>query len=53
VVEHGVQQIRHLDHFCDNMTEWLCGVRPAGRLEVDPDAYGRPWADAWAAPRSA
>ena len=49
VVEHGVQQIRHLDHFCDNMTEWLCGVRPAGRLALDPAAYGRPWVDPAAA----
>jgi hypothetical protein len=34
-VEHGVQQIRHLDHYVDNLTEWLCGVRPAGPFTVD------------------
>lgn len=40
IVEHGIQQIRHLDHFCDNLTAWLCGVRPTGAFEVDPAAYG-------------
>lgn len=34
-VEHGVQQIRHLDHYVDNLTEWLCGVRPSGPFEID------------------
>lgn len=40
IVEHGIQQIRHLDHFVDNLTEWLCGVRPSGRFEVPPENYG-------------
>lgn len=35
IVEHGVQQIRHLDHYVDNLTEWLCGVRPSGAMNVD------------------
>lgn len=34
-VEHGVQQIRHLDHYVDNLTLWLCGTRPEGIVEVD------------------
>ena len=40
IVEHGIQQIRHLDHFVDNLTEWLCGVRPIGRFEIPSAAYG-------------
>jgi len=41
IVEHGIQQIAHLDNFCDNLTEWLCGERPAAeRLTVDPACYG-------------
>jgi hypothetical protein len=40
IVEHGIQQIRHLDHFVDNLTTWLCGVRPSGRFEVASEAYG-------------
>ncbi len=54
VVGHGIQQVRRPDHSCDNLTAWPCGVRPAGRFEVDPAAYGRPWADPRAAdPRAA
>ncbi|WBA43541.1 hypothetical protein [Hymenobacter canadensis] len=41
IVEHGVQQITHLDHYVDRLTEWLCGVRPApGRMSIDAAAYG-------------
>lgn len=40
IVEHGVQQIRHLDHFVDSLTEWLCGVRPSGRFEIPTARYG-------------
>ena len=40
IVEHGIQQIRHLDHFVDNLTTWLCGVRPTGGFEVAREAYG-------------
>lgn len=35
LVEHGVQQIRHLDNYVDNLTEWLCGTRPSGHVEID------------------
>ncbi|MGH8597448.1 MAG: hypothetical protein ACREXT_12390 [Gammaproteobacteria bacterium] len=42
IVEHGVQQIGHLDHFVDQLVFWLCGVRPAaGKMTVDPSAYGK------------
>lgn len=41
IVEQGVQQITHLDNFCDNLTEWLSGVRPASeRMTINPAAYG-------------
>lgn len=39
IVEHGIQQIRHLDHFVDSLTAWLCGVRPSGPFEIPPEAY--------------
>ncbi|WP_210513823.1 hypothetical protein [Hymenobacter terricola] len=41
IVEHGVQQITHLDNYVDRLTEWLGGVRPApGRMTIDAAAYG-------------
>lgn len=40
IVEHGVQQITHLDHFCDNLTDWLVGVKPKGKFEILPEDYG-------------
>ena len=41
LVEHGVQQITHLDNYVDRLTEWLSGVRPApGRLTIDAATYG-------------
>lgn len=39
IVEHGIQQIRHLDNFVDSMTAWLCGLRPEGEFEVPVEAY--------------
>ena len=39
IVEHGIQQIRHLDHFVDNLTAWLCGTRPSGPFTVPRSAY--------------
>jgi len=35
LVEHGVQQIRYLDHYIDNLTCWLCGQRLEGALTID------------------
>ncbi len=44
IVEHGVQQIQHLDHFVDQLVYWLCGQRPpCGRMQFDRGDYGRPW----------
>lgn len=40
IVEHGIQQIRHLDNFVDSLTHWLCGVKPTGPFEVPAEAYG-------------
>ena len=41
IVEHGVQQIAHLDHFVDQLVFWLCGQRPTPeKLTVDRRAYG-------------
>jgi|GEM_PF-608230 len=40
IVEHGIQQIRHLDNFVDSLTHWLCGIRPVGKFEVVADDYG-------------
>jgi len=39
IVEHGIQQIRHLDNFVDSLTAWLCGIRPTGPFEVPVEAY--------------
>lgn len=40
IVEHGIQQIRHLDNFVDSLTEWLCGVRVSGAFEIPNANYG-------------
>lgn len=40
IVEHGVQQITHLDNYVDNLVEWLCGVRPSGEFEIPEENYG-------------
>ncbi len=40
IVEHGVQQITHLDHYCDRLTEWLTGEKPAGKFEILASDYG-------------
>jgi len=40
IVEHGIQQIRHLDNYVDKLTAWLCGAAPEGRFTIDPAAYG-------------
>ena len=40
IVEHGIQQIRHLDNYCDKLTAWLCGLVPQGPFEIDPLCYG-------------
>lgn len=41
IVEHGVQQISHLDNYVDRLTEWLSGVKPQpGRMTIDTMVYG-------------
>lgn len=40
IVEHGVQQITHLDHYVDKLTEWLVGQKPEGKLEIRRTDYG-------------
>lgn len=40
IVEHGVQQITHLDNYTDNLIEWLCGIRPEGDFEIPKEHYG-------------
>jgi len=40
IVEHGVQQITHLDHYVDRLTQWLTGVMPEGKFEVVEEDYG-------------
>lgn len=40
IVEHGVQQITHLDHYCDRLTEWLIGIKPEGKFEILESDYG-------------
>ena len=40
IVEHGVQQIQHLDNYCDRLTEWLAGIKPEGKFEILASDYG-------------
>ncbi len=40
IVEHGIQQITHLDNYVDKLTEWLCGKKPKGDFDVPKTAYG-------------
>lgn len=40
IVEHGIQQITHLDNYVDKLTEWLCGLKPEGKFEVVREDYG-------------
>jgi len=40
VVEHGIQQITHLDHYVDRLTCWLCGVEPEGGVTFKEDDFG-------------
>lgn len=41
IIEHGVQQIRHLDNFVDQLVFWLCDRRPrASPLVLAADQFG-------------
>lgn len=40
IVEHGIQQITHLDNYVDRLVEYLSGIKPEGKFEIDPAKYG-------------
>jgi len=40
VVEHGIQQITHLDNYVDRLTEWLCGENPEGSVYFEKQDFG-------------
>lgn len=40
LVEIGVQQITHLDHYVENLIEWMCGERLTGPFTVPKENYG-------------
>lgn len=40
IVEHGIQQITHLDNYVDRLTHYLCGVTPTGTFEIVAADYG-------------
>ena len=40
IVEHGIQQIRHLDNFVDRLTTWLCGIQPEGQFVIHEGDFG-------------
>lgn len=40
IVEHGVQQITHLDNYVDQLTEWLIGIKPQGSFDILAEDYG-------------
>ena len=40
IVEHGIQQIRHLDSYVDKLVAWLADVQPTGAFKIDPADYG-------------
>lgn len=40
-IEHGIQQITHLDNYIDKLTEWLCGIQPeAIKLNFEKAHFG-------------
>lgn len=40
IVEHGVQQITHLDNYVDKLIYWLTGDTVSGSFEVPKENYG-------------
>lgn len=40
IVEHGVQQIQHLDNYCDRLIFWLVGIQPSGSFKILAGDYG-------------
>ncbi len=43
IVEHGVQQITHLDNYCDKLVKWLINEQPSGKFEILKEDYGIAW----------
>ena len=39
IVEHGIQQITHLDNYVDKLVDYLVGVKPEGKFEFDMAAF--------------
>ncbi len=40
IVEHGIQQITHLDNYVDKLIFWLIGVKVSGKIEFPVENYG-------------
>lgn len=40
IVEHGIQQITHLDNYTDKLIFWLCGIKPEGKFEFIQSDFG-------------
>ncbi len=40
IVEHGVQQIMHLDNYVDKLIFWLSGEKVSGNFEIPVENYG-------------
>ncbi len=40
IVEHGIQQITHLDNYADKLVEWLCEIKPEGKFEFVKSDFG-------------
>ncbi len=40
IVEHGIQQITHLDNFVDKLIGYMTGIVPEGKFEIDYSRYG-------------
>lgn len=40
IVEHGVQQITHLDNYVDRLTNWLSDKKPEGPFSIESSDYG-------------
>ncbi len=40
IVEHGIQQITHLDNYSDNLIDWLIDIKPEGKFEFVKQDFG-------------
>ncbi|MEP7251151.1 MAG: hypothetical protein ABI683_02190 [Ginsengibacter sp.] len=39
IVEHGIQQITHLDNYVDKLVDYLVGVKPQGKFKFDMASF--------------